>query len=125
MEEMAINLMVEINNFNKSTKNINFDYKKCIVLKAPFIREGYNWLLKINNNEGLKLIKIRSLCTQDQWKKYKMFGDCSEQFREVKMLREAQDNLYTAIRSQKRPKFFKKTRREAMIKRIEGKKKND
>ena len=125
MEEMAAGLSVELHHFEKSSKNININYGRCINLKADFIREGYNWIMKINDGIGLKLVKIRGLCTPEQWRNYKMFGECTEQCREVLILREAQDILYKEIRSQQRPKFFKKTIREQKIKAIERKKKND
>lgn len=80
-------------------------------LRADFIRPAYKWLANIYHNEYAKARRVRGLLSDELWARYKSWGGFDEH-REVVLLRKACNDLRTALVSQKRPDFYKRTKYE-------------
>lgn len=93
-------------------------------MPADMIREGFNWLVFIFENQYLEYTKVRALLTDDQWARYLLWEDF-EDFREVVLLRKATFEFRRAIVSRCRPVLFKKVKVNGKLREIDRKKKKD
>lgn len=78
------------------------------ILRADFIREGYNWLVEQYAGPYSQVKEVKNLLSEEIWDRYQKWGGF-EEHRECVMLREALVELRKALVSRERPDFFKKT----------------
>jgi hypothetical protein len=85
------------------------------ILYAAFIKEGYDWLEHIYSILWKAAYNIKKLLPNELWERYKTWEDF-DNHREVKLLKQALVHLSKAVRSHKKPDFFKKGRVRVEIK---------
>lgn len=94
---------------------------EAIEFPAAMVKEGYDWLLKIWENQFAAVRKVRNLLTADQWARYKLWGSFDET-QEMVMLKEKQVPFRKAIVGRDRPDLFKKGIQHGEVKKLNTKK---
>jgi len=86
-----------------------------IHVPASLMREGYSWLMTIVDGPFYAVRKVWALCPKEVWDRYFLFGGFDDH-REMIMLKTALKEFRKQIMTRNRPGFFKKGKRNGIIK---------
>ena len=95
--------------------------EEAILFPIGMVSDGYKWLKAIYNNEFAAVQTVRSLLTDTQWARYKLW-ESFNRTQEMKLLREKQVPFRKAVISRDRPVLFKKGTQNGQIKNINSSK---
>ena len=84
-------------------------------LLKPIIEQGYKWLKHLYDNEYQTLRRTNLLLTPEMWKRYETWG-ILEESQEVLKRKKDRISFRRTVISQKRPDFWKKGKRNALLK---------